>query len=75
MIVAVNYASKGSFRQQLWVSILDYLYWISGGIITFLCGNHGFPQMMGILVCILLHLWRKNMMLTIAGGTILYMVL
>ena len=43
--------------------------------VTFLSGNHGFPQMLGILVCIVLHLWRKNMMLTIAGGTIFYMVI
>lgn len=35
---AVNYASKGSFRQQLWVSILDYLYWISGGIMGYYLG-------------------------------------
>lgn len=43
--------------------------------VTFLSGNHGLHQMLGILVCIVLHLWRKNMMLTIAGGTIFYMVI
>lgn len=43
--------------------------------VQFLSGNHGIPQLLGILVCVLLHLWRKNMLLTIAGGTIFYMIL
>ena len=36
---AVNYANKGSFKQQLWVSVLDYLYWISGGIMGYYLGG------------------------------------
>ena len=43
--------------------------------VTFLSGNHGVPQLLGILACILLHLWRNNMLLTIAGGTLFYMLL
>ena len=43
--------------------------------VAFLRGNHGLPQMLGILACIVLHLWRKNMLLTIAGGTIFYMII
>ncbi len=43
--------------------------------VHFLEGNHGIPQLLGILVCVLLHLWRKNMLLTIAGGTLFYMLL
>jgi len=37
--------------------------------------THGLPELLGILACILLHLWRRNMLLTIAGGTIFYMTL
>lgn len=37
--------------------------------------NHSIPQLLGILVCVVLHLWRKNMLLTIAGGTLFYMLL
>ena len=37
--------------------------------------THGLPELIGIAVTVILHLWRKNMMLTIAGGTIAYMVL
>ncbi len=38
-------------------------------------GSHGIPEAAGILACVLLHLWKKNMLLTIAGGTVFYMVL
>ncbi len=43
--------------------------------ISFLNSNHGVPQIIGIIFCVLLHLWRKNIFLTIAGGTIFYMAI
>lgn len=43
--------------------------------VSFLSGNHGVPQVIGIAFCVLLHLWRKNMFLTIAGGTLFYMAI
>lgn len=43
--------------------------------VQFLTGSHGVPEFIGILGCILLHLWRRNMLLTIAGGTAIYMLL
>ncbi len=43
--------------------------------VPLLSGNHGLPQLLGITVCVLLHLWRRNMLLTIAGGTLSYMLL
>lgn len=36
---AVNYANGGSFRQQLWVSVLDYAYWITGGVMGYMLGT------------------------------------
>lgn len=36
---AVNYANHGSFTQMLWVSLLDYCYWISGGVMGYLLGS------------------------------------
>lgn len=36
---------------------------------------HGLPEIIAILVVVLLHRWKKNIFLSIAGGTILYMVL
>lgn len=43
--------------------------------IKFTEGNHTLLQLGGILMCIVLHLWRRNMLLTIAGGTVFYMIL
>lgn len=38
-------------------------------------GSHGIPEALAILVIILLHWWKHNMLLSIAGGTVLYMLL
>ncbi len=32
---AINYANRGSFRQQFYVSILDYVYWVSGALVGY----------------------------------------
>lgn len=38
-------------------------------------GNHGIPELMSIMAVVLLHLWKRQMLISIAGGTILYMIL
>lgn len=38
-------------------------------------GYHGIPELIGIIVTVVLHVWRRQMMLSIAGGTIVYMIL
>ena len=38
-------------------------------------GRRGMPGVLSILFVILLHIWKRQMLLSIAGGTILYMVL
>lgn len=43
--------------------------------ISFMAGSHGIPEMIGIATVVCCHLWKKNMLLSIAGGTIVYMVL
>jgi len=40
-----------------------------------LSGNHGAPEAIAIVAIILLHLWKRNMLLSIAGGTAVYMLL
>lgn len=40
-----------------------------------LAGSHGIPELLSILLVIGLHLWKRQMLLSIAGGTIFYMVL
>ena len=40
-----------------------------------LSGSHGMPELIAILVVAGLHLWKRQMLLSIAGGTIAYMLL
>lgn len=43
--------------------------------VSLLQGNHGLPEFLSILVTGVLHLWKRQMLLSIAGGTICYMIL
>lgn len=38
-------------------------------------GSHGIPELIAIVVTVLLHLWKRQMLLSIAGGTVCYMLL
>ena len=38
-------------------------------------GTYGLPELLAILVTIGLHRWKKQMLLSIAGGTVCYMLL
>lgn len=38
-------------------------------------GSHGLPELIAILVTAALHLWKRQMLLSIAGGTVCYMLL
>ncbi len=37
--------------------------------------NHGIPELIAVSVTAGLHIWKKKMLLSIAGGTICYMLL
>ena len=37
-------------------------------------GSHGIPELIAIAVTAGLHLWKRQMLLSIAGGTIVYML-
>ncbi len=43
--------------------------------VSFLSGSHGIPELIAITVTIALHLWKRQMLLSIAGGTVTYMLL
>ena len=43
--------------------------------VNILSGSHGLPELISISVVVLLHLWKRQMLLSIAGGTICYMLL
>lgn len=40
-----------------------------------LAGSHALPELIAIVVTVALHLWRRQMLLSIAGGTVCYMLL
>lgn len=38
-------------------------------------GSRGIPELVSIFAVVLLHFWKRQMLLSIAGGTICYMLL
>lgn len=43
--------------------------------VSILTGSHGLPELIAIVVVVMLHCWKRQMLLSIAGGTICYMLL
>lgn len=43
--------------------------------VRLLTGSHGIPEFISIGVVVILHLWKRQMLISIAGGVICYMVL
>lgn len=49
------------------------IYCLKG--VSLVSGSHGLPEAIAIAVVIILHLWKRQMLLSIAGGTVCYMLL
>ena len=43
--------------------------------VDLLSGSHGIPEALALAVTVALHLWKRKMLLFIAGGTVCYMLL
>ena len=43
--------------------------------ISFLSAPYGIPELLGCMAVALLHIWKRNTLLSIGGGTALYMLL
>ena len=43
--------------------------------VQLLGGSYGIPEAIAIAVVVLLHLWKKQILISVAGGTIVYMLL
>lgn len=43
--------------------------------VTPFSGTHGIPEAVAIAVIVSLHVWKRSMLLSIAGGTAVYMLL
>ncbi|MDD2190320.1 MAG: AzlD domain-containing protein [Eubacteriales bacterium] len=43
--------------------------------VSILSSPFGLPELVGVAAVALLHLWRKNNLISILGGTVIYMVM
>lgn len=43
--------------------------------ISLLSGSRGIPELLSVGIVVGLHLWKRRMLLSIAGGTVCYMLL
>lgn len=43
--------------------------------VSIFTGSHGIPELLAIALVAALHMWKRQMLLSIAGGTLFYMLL
>lgn len=43
--------------------------------VSIFTGSRGIPELIGVITVMVLHFWKKQMLLSIAAGTVVYMVL
>ncbi len=43
--------------------------------VNLLAASYGLPELISIIMVVALHLWKRQMLLSIAGGTVCYMFL
>lgn len=43
--------------------------------VSIIAAPHGLPELIAVLSVIIIHLWKRQMLLSIAGGTVIYMLL
>lgn len=43
--------------------------------VSFFSGSFGLPEIISIALVVVLHLWKRQMLLSIGGGTVCYMLL
>ena len=43
--------------------------------VSLMTSPHGFPEFIAVGIVALLHIWKRNNLLSIGGGTLIYMML
>lgn len=43
--------------------------------VNYLVRPYAFPEIVAVLCIIILHIWKRNYLLSIGGGTVIYMIL
>ncbi len=54
------------------IMVILVVYCIKG--ISLFQGNHGLPEILAIAIVALLHIWKKNTLISIGVGTLSYMI-
>ena len=68
------------------VSLFNQCYWVTGsalGVLVVYCLRNisfavmpfGIPELLACALVVILHLWKRNTLLSVAGGTVFYMLL
>ena len=68
--VVIAYLGK-MLPSAIWGMLVVYCF-RNGPLVE---GSNGIPEILASIVTIALQVWKKNMAVTIAGGTLFYMVL
>lgn len=66
----VQYLGKalpGAVFAMLVIYCLRHIQWLGS--------THGLPEVIAIIVTVALHYWKRQMLVSIAGGTVCYMLL
>ena len=56
-------------------AVFGFLVIYSLTSVSLIAYPHGIPEFIALAFVVVLHLWKRQMLLSIAGGTVLYMVL
>lgn len=43
--------------------------------VSFFSGSHGIPEAIAMIAIALVHIWKRNILLSVGGGTLFYMFL
>src|SRR5699024_2324155 len=67
------------YIHYLGIVLLPAVFWLlvvySVRDVNVLSGDHGLPEFLALVFIIILHYWRRSMLISIAGGTVFYMFL
>ena len=80
MRMALREAEKAFDEKEIPIGCVPYavmamlvVYCLKG--ISFVKMPFGLPEMISVVLVVVLHVWKRNTLLSIVGGTICYMVL
>ena len=63
------------YEKYLPYSLMAILFCYYFASVKFSVYPHGFPEVISLIVIILLHIWKKNVMLSLFLGTVVFLIL